>query len=185
MRRRALITGLGLLGAGACANILGIDDGTPRQYDASMPDVSDNADAPPDVGVVVEAGVDAPATSPLLCGKSTCNALAEACCRKGDPLDASTQTFGCITDAAACATGLVVTCDETTTCDALGHSGDVCCAEVADGGSVAIRTRCIPRAQCNGNIMCQPGDDEVCDPDAGQSCQPSISTIVGWDVCKT
>jgi hypothetical protein len=133
--------------------------------------------------VVVDTGIDVP-ISPLLCGKSTCNALIELCCRTGDPLDASGEIFTCMTDAAACS-GLAVVCDEPANCTAQGHPGDVCCAIVPDGGSIANRTACVPQAACKGGLMCQPGDDEMCRFDAGETCKASIATILGWDICKT
>lgn len=173
------------VGIAACANILGIDDGIPRQDDASI-------DAPLDVGGfdsadagidVMDAGIDVP-PSPLACGKATCNALVEVCCRKGDPLDASGQTFACIGDAAACTNGLVIVCDQAESCTALGHPGEECCAIVPDGGSVATSTGCVASSACKGAFMCQPGDDEICNVDAGQSCKPSTATVVGYDICK-
>jgi len=174
----------------ACAQILGIDDGIPRTsddasvLDASTPETTTLPDATPPP---VDAPPDVP-TSPLACGTNTCNALVQGCCRTGDPVDAAAQSFACVTDAAACTGGLVVTCDNATTCAALGHPGDVCCANVPDGGAYATKTTCVAAAACTaagGAILCTPGDDEVCDVDAGQSCLPSVQTIVGWDLCKT
>jgi hypothetical protein len=166
----------------ACATLLGIDDGKPRELDSSIADAS-AAETTPDV-VVVDVGVDVP-VSPLVCGTSTCNAFVEGCCRTSDPSDASAYAFDCVSDAASCKGGLVVTCDESANCTALGHAGTECCAVVPDGGSVATSTQCLPYLDCFGAFMCQPGDDEVCDPDAGQSCLPSVSTILGYTICKT
>ncbi len=143
----------------ACASILGIDDGKPREPDASIPDVS-VPETTPDV-VIVDVGVDVP-TSPLVCGTSTCNALVEGCCRTSDPADASAYSFDCVSDAASCSGGLIVTCDESANCTALGQPGTVCCAVVPDGGSVATSTQCLPYLDCFGAFMCQPGDDEMC-----------------------
>lgn len=170
----------------SCATILGIDDGIQRQDDASANDATVDAafDAASDVGSdVVDAGIDVP-VSPIACGTSTCNALVEACCRVAPPTDASLGSFHCASDAADC-TGLMVTCDETANCNALGHTGDVCCAMLPDGGTAATSTSCIPASSCTGAIMCQPGDDEDCNVDAGESCLPSIQTIIGYDICKT
>lgn len=172
----------------ACATLLGIDDGVPRQQDSSVGDSSSTpeagADVVNDVGADVASDVVVP-VSPLACGTSTCNALVEGCCRSGDPADASAESFGCVSDAAACKGGLVVTCDETANCTALGHLGDVCCAVIPDSGNAATSTVCMPFASCTGAIMCRPGDDEACDVDAGQSCLPSAQTILGYDICKT
>ena len=152
--------------------------------DSSTSDAS--ADASDDVDVVKDAGADIVVPmSPLACGTSTCNALAQGCCRTGDPADASAESFACVSDAAACNGGLVVTCDETANCTALGHVGDICCAVIPDSGNAATSTVYMPFASCTGAIMCQPGDDEACDVEAGQSCLPSVQTILGYTICKT
>jgi hypothetical protein len=173
-------------GIAACADILGIDDGVPRTYDdasiedASLPETTSIPDATPPP---TDAGIDVP-VSALACGDASCNALTEACCRTGVVTDASVQSFACVSDASACKNGLVVTCDDSTNCAALGHPGEACCAEVPDGASMATKTSCVPANACTGMIMCQAGDDEICDVDAGQSCLPSMQTIVGWTICK-
>lgn len=85
----------------ACANILGIDDGTPRDYDGSIEGGQDAAaDAAKDVVVDVPF-------SPLSCGASTtCNfAIGQACCRT----DAS--AYLCVSSAAACTGGTYIPCD--------------------------------------------------------------------------
>jgi hypothetical protein len=171
---------VGACAIGACADILGIDDGIPRQPDASIDaSIVDAAGA----DAISDAGIDVP-VSPLTCGTSTCNALDQACCRLGDPLVADAESFACVSDAAACSAGLLVTCDEAANCTALGHPGDVCCALIPDGGTAATATKCMPAPSC-GVIICEPGDDEACDVDAGQSCLPSIQTVLGYDICKT
>ncbi|HEY1955982.1 MAG TPA: hypothetical protein VGH28_10215 [Polyangiaceae bacterium] len=166
--------------AGACADILGIDDGTMRTADATV-------DAPADV--TVDVAIDAPkdaaieaATSPLTCGNATCIAPAQACCRTGDPTDASDQTFTCVAADAGCA-GLRVTCDDTASCVGLGHPGTICCAEV-EGGSIALDTACVAPGTCDGVVMCAPGDDELCANDAGAACGESSVTILGYTICR-
>jgi len=163
----------------SCADILGIDDGTPRTYDASI-DVSNDVttlDAKSEAAADVVAP-DVP-KSPLACGKSSCNAYVEACCRTGDALDASAQTFTCIAADASCA-GLKATCAETANCTAQGHVGAECCAIIPDGSAIATSTACA--SACGAAALCQPGDDENCTGDA--SCQPSIQTVIGWMLCK-
>lgn len=169
----------------ACAQILGIDDGTPRTYaDGSIVDASEETTTLPEAAPPVDAGIDVP-FSALACGTSTCNAVTEGCCRQGDPIDAMAQSFACVSDASDCDGGLVVTCDDSLNCAALGHAGYECCATVPDGGSIATKTTCVVKGTCTGTLMCTPGDDELCNADAGQSCLPSIQTIVGWTICKT
>jgi hypothetical protein len=170
---------------GACAEILGIDDGTPRTYeDASTKDAAADITTLPEAGPS-DAPADVPADvppSPLPCAKFVCNAVNEACCRLGDPLDASAQTYLCIAASATCIGGVKVTCADNANCTAQGHPGEECCAVVPDGGSVATSTACTKKGACSGADMCQPGDDENCSPDA--SCQPSVQTILGFDLCK-
>lgn len=77
-----------------------------------------------------------------------------------------------------------VTCDDTSTCTALGHAGDVCCAEV-DGGTYATDTACVAPGTCGATILCAAGDDELCAAgDAGKTRQPSIQTVIGFTICK-
>ena len=182
MRRLALVA---LLVVASCANILGIDDGTPRTYeDASVVDASGDVTQLPDVQTkdvaVVDVAPDVP-KSPLPCGDASCNAYVQACCRTGDPVDASAQSFACVAPDASCA-GLKVTCADDSNCAAEGHAGEECCAEVPDGGGPATSTACVKTGACGGTPMCQPGDDENCTGDA--SCKPSITTVVGWMICK-
>ena len=176
----ALLAGCAALGA--CADILGIDDGKTRQYDASVADSAVDAgrDVAPDAPV--DAAVDVP-VSPLACGTTSCNALVEACCRTGDPADASAESFACVAADAGCA-GLRVVCDGPSDCASLGKAGDECCAIVPDGGSRATTTACVAPGACGGAVVCTTGDDESCDLDAGQTCQPSVATILGYSICK-
>lgn len=181
MRRRHALLALVLLAS--CADILGIDDGTPRTYeDASLQDASNDATMLPDVKndvAAIDGAPDVP-KSPMACGTTTCNAIVEACCRTGDPVDASDQTFTCIAADAGCA-GLKATCVEPANCIAQGHAGEKCCGVLPDGGNIATSTACA--TTCGGNVdLCQPGDDEICTGDA--SCLPSVMTIVGWKICK-
>jgi hypothetical protein len=168
----------------ACADILGIDDGIPRVEDASIADSSFDVTTLPDVSSA-DVGIDVP-MSPLSCGTTTCNALTENCCRTGDPSDASGESFACVSGASpgACDGGLVIVCDDAKNCVALGLPGDICCADVPDGGTIATSTSCVAPGKCNGAIMCLPGDDEVCKVDAGQTCKPSVATILGYTICK-
>ena len=169
----------------SCADILGIDDGTPRTYDdASLPDVSNDVTTLPDVKndvVPADAAPDVP-TSPMPCGDASCNSLVEACCRTGSATLADAQAFACIASDASCGGGLKVTCADDSNCAAQGHAGEECCAFVPEGGTIATSTGCIKASSCSGGDMCQPGDDENCTGDA--SCKPSIQTIVGWTICK-
>jgi hypothetical protein len=178
-----------LVAVSACADILGIDDGKPRSDDASIPDTgSPDTTALPDAssdgeGGVVDAAPDVP-TSPLACGMATCDALTQVCCRTGDPSDASTQTFACVATPSDCKNGLAVTCAESANCTALGHPGEECCGVVPDGGSIATSTACVAPGACKGVLLCQPGDDEDCALDAGQTCSASVATILGFLICR-
>jgi hypothetical protein len=167
----------------SCADILGIDDGTPRtSEDASLPDVSNDVTILPDVknDAVVDAAPEAAPNSPLACGDASCNAIVQACCRTGSATQVDAQAFACIASDASCA-GLKVTCADSLNCTAQGHPGEECCAVLPDGGSVATSTTC-SKTSCGASGLCQPGDDEICTGDA--SCKPSVQTIVGWMLCK-
>ncbi len=103
----------------------------------------------------------------------------------GDPSLADAETFACVGSSAQCDGGLFVTCDEPANCTAQGHPGDVCCGFLPpEGGAIAVGTACMPAGQCNGVLVCEPGDDEMCKFDAGQACKPSTATILGWMICK-
>ena len=181
MRRTGLVA---LVLLASCADILGIDDGTPRSYqDSSIPDASNDVTTLPDVKndvVVVDVAPDVP-NSPLVCGDASCNALVQACCRTGSPTQVDAQAFACVAADASCA-GLKVTCDDNANCAAQGHPGEECCAVLPEGGTIATSTSCMKASSCNGGDMCQPGDDENCTGDA--SCKPSVQTVVGWLICK-
>jgi hypothetical protein len=180
VRRRHAILALVVLAS--CADILGIDDGTPRTYeDASVDapiDVTTLPDAKADV-VAADVAPDVP-KSPLPCGDASCNAIVQACCRTGSATQTDAQAFACIAGDASCG-GLKVTCADHLNCAAQGHPGEECCAVLPDGGTVATSTTC-SATSCGARGLCQPGDDEICTGDA--SCQPSIQTIVGWMLCK-
>ncbi len=175
---------LALVMLASCADILGIDDGTPRSYeDASLSDVSSDVTTLPDAKNDVapaDVAVDVP-NSPMPCGDASCNAIVEACCRTGSSTDTDAQAFACMASDASCA-GLKVTCADNANCAAQGHAGEECCALVPDGGSISNGTACTSASSCTGTGMCQAGDDENCGPEAG--CKPSIMTIVGWTICK-
>jgi hypothetical protein len=180
VRRPALVA---LVLLASCADILGIDDGTPRTYEDASIDVANDVTTLPDVKN--EAAPDvAPETapnSPLPCGDASCNAYVEACCRTGSQTQVDAQAFACVASDASCG-GLKVTCADNANCAAQGHPGEECCAFIPDGGSIATSTGCIKASACSGGDMCTPGDDENCTGEAG--CLPSVQTIVGWTICK-
>lgn len=194
MRQRLLVLGVVVLAAGgtACAALLGIDDGIPRD-DAGVDvtvDAPVTADAQPDV--VLDAGdggdatVDAPKPfSPLACGSATCNAVGEVCCRTGTGGDAG-YTYKCLADAGAC-TGtapLTVSCDRAANCAAQGKVGEICCANAYQ--TAATKVSCSAPSFCPTStftIVCGPGDDEIC-ASVALTCQTSTVTAVGWTICK-
>lgn len=171
----------------ACADILGIDDGIPREFDASIVDSASDTTTLPDapvVDVAIDVPVDVP-VSPLACGTAKCNAVNQACCRTGNPSQADAESFACVNSPSECDGGLVVVCDEPANCAAQGHPGTVCCGVLPDsGGTIATTTACVAPGACNGVLLCEPGDDEMCKLDAGQGCYPSSATILGWLICK-
>ena len=195
MRQRVLALGIVALAAGgtACAALLGIDDGIPRDdagADVGL-DVAPPSDAGPDVDPdakadASDATVDAPKPfSPLACGSATCNAVGEVCCRTGTGGDAG-YVYKCLADASAC-TGtapLTVSCDRAANCAAQGKVGEICCANAYQ--TAATKVSCSAPSFCPTNtftIVCGPGDDEVC-ASVALTCQTSTVTAVGWTICK-
>ena len=183
----------------ACASILGVDDGLPRE-DGGLGDVTldvipagdASGDATGDATLAdADAGadviVDAPKPySPLPCGQDTCNAVTQGCCRKGDGSDASPYTYGCVSDAGACKAGgdIVVGCNSVANCEALGKPGTVCCANGYYNPATAVA--CVAPSACPDDaatVLCGPGDDELCAA-LGYSCLSSVQTIGGWNICK-
>lgn len=198
MRRAVFSLGLiaSSLGLAACASLLGLDDGVPRE-DAGVGDVTVDAttdvisnDATPDVtaDAIADAAPDVPKPfSPLACGNGTCNAVTQACCRTGYGDDASPYAYVCVGDAGACksASAALVGCDRASNCTAQGKPGQICCANVVVG-DLATDVRCVSPAACGadaGTIVCGPGDDELCATQAF-TCLASTYTIVGWNICK-
>lgn len=201
MRHRWVLAGL-LLVAPACAAILGIDEGTPRQ-DGGAPD------ATVDLGVldvftsdVADVAIEAEAAPPPLtvpCGDAgPCVVGQTVCCRKGGNNNLS---WACLPDAAACVGGTNphdIPCDRAEVCIALdaGFGADgappVCCADTTtnDSGTFLNRVVCLQQQQClnTGNVMCAPfpldggGNAEAGCP-APRTCRASQSIIVGYGIC--
>jgi hypothetical protein len=175
MKRAALVA---FMLAASCADILGIDDGKPRDYDASvdtgLPDVSPDAK---------DAASDVP-FSPMSCGPgTTCNfAIGEGCCRVG-------STYKCVDAAAAC-TGTYIPCDRTSQCPQNTEAGaTLCCTtdSVNDSGTyVADSVGCLPAAQCvpepQHYILCGEDSGASCPPDA--SCGASSTALPTFLICK-
>ena len=181
----------------ACASILGIDDGLPREdggSDATLDVLAGDSggegggDATPDV--IADVGADVPVDaphSPLSCGNGVCNAVTQGCCRTGAGSDASPYDYVCVDDGGVCTGGsaVLVGCDRAANCTAQGKPGDICCANVPIS-TKATAERCVAPSACSistGTIVCGPGDDELCTAQ-GRSCLPSSVTIVGWDICR-
>lgn len=198
MRRWVWVLGV-LASSGAvaaCASILGLDDGLPRE-DGGLADVTidvlpsgdASADATPDASAdaVADVLVDAPKPySPIPCGNTTCNSVTQGCCRTGYGDDASPYAYACVNDAGACKAGgsIVVGCNSVANCAAQGKPGAVCCANTFQ--NLATDVSCVAPSACPDDaatILCGPGDDELCAAHAF-ACLPSSYTIVGWNICK-
>ena len=195
MRRAVWLLGsLAFSGSlGACASILGLDDGVPRGTDAGASDATLDViskDGAPDViaDVVLDVPPDVPGPfSPLSCGKDTCNAVTQGCCRTGYDDAASPYSYVCVNDAGACTStsAVFVGCDRAENCPAQGSPGHICCANVVIG-NLASGVACVGPSACGpdaGVILCGPGDNELCMA-RGNACLPSTVTIVGWNICK-
>lgn len=183
MRWRVLFAAFVCVGVAACADILGIDDGTPRAYDAAADAPADGTlDAPADTGA--DASADA-LFSPLSCGTTDCNAaIGEACCRTGP------TSYQCVSSQSACA-GTFIPCDRPSQCPPTDAGPQTCCTtDVLDEAGtdyVAASVACRPTASCvptpTHYILCGDGDASAdCPPEAG--CAPSTSTLPPFLVCK-
>lgn len=138
-----------------------------------------NVDAPSgaDRAGPPEAGTDAaPYVDPgIFCRSSFCDPRYFACC-----VDVvATGNVTCITPAMAagsCGAGnpTPYTCDDTLDCEAAGHAGDICCADVFAG--YVYGASCAPIGNC-GDAGSQA---VVCDPQAPTPC-PSGARCVGVD----
>ena len=180
MRRRGLLPFAFVLAAASCADILGIDDGKPRDYDASVD--TGVIDATPDV--VKDAPSDSGPFSPLSCGSTTCNfAIGQACCRTG------ATSYQCVDASSAC-TGTYIPCDRTSQCPQNTEAGAMLCCTtdvVNDSGTyIADTVDCLPAAQCQPEpqhyILCGDDSGASCPPDAG--CGPSTSALPPFLICK-
>lgn len=178
MRRRAIAAAACCATVAACADVLGIDDGLPRAYDASI-DVSIGDASNPDVD---DASLSDGAYMPLFCGQTTCNfAIGEGCCRTG-------TTYQCV-DAAATCTGIYIPCDRPAYCPTTDAGPMQCCATdvVNDAGqSVAQSVACKPTAQClpipSHYVLCDDDSSAECPIDA--SCSASVTTLPTFLICR-
>ncbi len=202
MRHRWALAGL-LLVAPACAAILGIDEGTPREdggvdatIDLGTPDVA------PFDAVVVDVVAEAEAGPPPLtvpCGDAgPCVVGQTVCCRKGGNNNLS---FSCLANSAACTGGTNpqdIPCDRAEVCVALdaGFGPDgaapVCCADTTtnDSGTFLNRVVCMPQQQClnTGVQMCTPfPSDGGGFADSGcvapRTCRASQTYVPGYGIC--
>ena len=190
MRHRWLLLAL-LLVAPACATILGIDEGTPRE-DASVDATVDLF--VPDVAVadVADVELDAGQLS-VPCGDAgACVVGQTTCCRKGSNPN---FTYSCVAEAGACtgANPHLIPCDRAALCagfDAGPEGGPpVCCADTTatDAGTVLASVLCLSEKAClaTGSIMCSPVVDAG---DAGcpspKLCKANGSFVSGYNVCQ-
>jgi hypothetical protein len=197
MRHRWALAGI-LLVAPACAAILGIEDGVPREdagidatVDQGAPDVSDDAD-----GALEAEAAPPPLTVP--CGDAAACVVGQTtCCRKGTNPN---FTYGCVSDAAAC-TGTnpkLIPCNRAEVCAALDAGASdagpaVCCADslTTDAGTSLTKVFCTSQATCLGTgfVMCPVASTQ----DAGsveagcvspRLCRPSTIVIPGYLICQ-
>jgi hypothetical protein len=177
--RRVWFLAVGCIALAACADILGIDDGVPRAYDAST-DAGSDADAPD--AAANDAAFDGP-FSPLSCGATTCNfAIGQSCCRS------ASSTYACVDAPDACA-GTDIPCDRPSQCPSTEAGAEICCTTdiLTDSGTyVADSVGCHAAAQCSPipthYILCGDDSGADCPPEAG--CGPSVSTLPPFLLCK-
>lgn len=169
----------------ACASILGVDDGLPLA-EGGAPDTSlADSETPKDTSVLDTNVPDTSPFSPLSCGKLTCNAVTEGCCRTGMGTDAAAMTYQCTKSAAACDpnTSLFISCERGSNCVAQ-DAGSVCCAFNSPATSVGCSASC---DNAGNTVVCDVADDGGNCPvhEAGAlNCLPSSQTLVGFTICK-
>lgn len=162
--------------AAGCADILGIDDGIPRSYDAG-------ADATVDAAADAKADASAsPDTfSPLHCGSAVCDfGAGQSCCWGAD------GGYFCVGSPSQCG-GIDIPCDRAEQC-AQDAGPAVCCATYMgiEGGAIATSVSCVGATKCNSGssrlILC--GEDSGADCQGDASCGPSTFTLPTFDICK-
>ncbi len=173
VRWRFLFLVVASISTPACALILGIDDGIPRNVDSG---VDAALDAPPDAtkDVTIDGFLR------LACGQTSCDlGSGQACCRTGP------TTFDCI-DAGATCSGTLIQCDRPEACPAGDAGPNVCCADLVstEAGVVATSVSCKSEALCIPSQHAWLCDDAgECFPDAS-GCVQSTFTIPPYSICK-
>ncbi len=183
--RRAWTT-LACIGLAACADILGIDDGSPRDYDGSV-DTGKLDGSVNDVLLIDTKSQDIfveGAFSPLSCGSSTCNfAVGQGCCRTG------ASTYNCVDGGASSCSGTYIPCDRPEQCGSGDAGAEQCCTTdvLNDSGTyVASSVGCLAAAACQPipahYVLC--GDDSGVECGDATSCAPSVATLPTFLICK-
>jgi hypothetical protein len=151
--------------------------------DVGFPDTSRDvrlSDAPDDDAGEAGPEVDAGPPQEIRCDTALCVVGKQTCCRKGPPARA---TYTC-TAADEC-TGLSIPCTNTADCEASGSAGDVCCGTFTTMKTVVNQVSCLPSTECvfadDRVLLCGKDDPRACP--AGYSCQTSVQTLPGFDLC--
>lgn len=200
MAARNVVFGLSLVSAAlfvALAGCGGIDepdlfatDGVNPTTDAGGKDAKADAHVASDAGgddggvVVVDSGPLPVTSASVACpGSATCESSSgQECC-----FSPQTQDGQCVSSDAECngEGDVLLPCDDTADCDALGHIGDVCCAQ-ADKNGIVSAVQCRAASDCSA----KNGQTNLCDPSAsnpcpnGGTCQPSMVSIPGYTICR-
>ncbi|MEO8799022.1 MAG: hypothetical protein ABI551_14125 [Polyangiaceae bacterium] len=198
MAARNVVFGFSLVSAAlfvALAGCGGIDepdlfntDGVTPASDAGGKDAKADAhvtgDAGGDDGSVVDSAPGPVTTASVACaGAGPCESSnGEECC-----FSPQTTKGQCVSSAGDCsgAGEVLLPCDDTADCDALGNVGDVCCAQ-ADQNGIVSHVQCRAVSDCSA----KNGQTNLCDPSAsnpcpnGGTCQPSKTSIPGYSICR-
>ncbi len=199
MRHRWALVGL-LLAAPACAAILGIEDGQPRDEDAGVDATVDvTVDAPVDANDGATEAEAAPPPLTVPCGDAgPCVVGQTTCCRKGTNPNFS---YTCLADAAACTGGTAphaIPCDRAEICAALDAGATdagpgVCCADTltTDAGTSLVKVFCTSQTNClaTGVVMCpvlstQDAGSAEAGCAAPRLCKPSTVYVPGYNICQ-
>jgi hypothetical protein len=128
------------------------------------------------------------------CGSSLCKVPAEICCYDyaaetrqcmgpGGPSPVPTLSDASPSSSFSCgASGLEISCDDASDCEAAGHPGYICCGSLLATDEQIMRSRCADISACVGTydfVLCDPQARPPCS--AGEACKPtSSSRAIGY-----
>jgi hypothetical protein len=154
------------------------DSGIVGHDATTQPDSSPEVDAIAPMDATPPPPDSAPMNDGIHCegNPNGCMPGSEVCCRK--PTGTSSFNYSCVSPSNCNGPNdLAIPCSTSTHCP---NAADVCCA-MTDAMGKANSVQCVLAADCQGAQICGPPQTSVC---VTGTCQPSVSTIPGYDICK-